>query len=622
MPVLQQKAGGGAVVLPQVVTNIELGATGAVNLVLANGRELQASYHMAADANATLRLPAGMIYASGAPLNQVGPAIIKLDERHAGLTIEGAGRGATVLADPYAIGVQSVPIQISSRRITNSVNGDFKVNSLSFSGITPGAMDEFEVGALAYFWTFNTTKNRTLQRELRTITGVNSTAGTLSIDSVLTVAANNVRAVRGKRVSGAAAVGSNDIVLASAGDLGLFRVNDDVVIGDGPAINEFFCEWVTVTGVDVTNSRVYFTPPLRQAYSANFTCIVPVPNMTDITLRDLSIAAPKNSSIRYIGYVRIGRRIRLENVAFVPDGDDFVSVIHGALDVTGCGDISFVHCSIFGPSFTVCHDGLLHDITARGFGFSEYCLDFKCSSITIDGGNFLCQDIDGFGPCHRIHLRDFLALSYCVDSSDSGIRLAEGSHISNVRLTNARNEAVIYLNDDNMVLDNVRFDKEVWIGGADVRIGGLSAPVFRLRGPAGSFPASSGVLIGPIDTPQMVDSAPIGNWLQPLMVDHDGSATPWQSSDGYTPRKPGLVLPSAAQDTVPLTVQGAASQSVALQQWKDNSGTVLFTILSDGNIGTSKSTSASTLGNVVKKVPIKDSSGNLLGYLAICDNIT
>jgi hypothetical protein len=47
-------------------------------------------------------------------------------------------------------------------------------------------------------------------------------------------------------------------------------------------------------------------------------CIVPGPHMSDITIRDLSIAMPGGTPDDGLGIVRFGLRIRFENVEFIP----------------------------------------------------------------------------------------------------------------------------------------------------------------------------------------------------------------------------------------------------------------------------------------------------------------
>lgn len=618
-----ESVGGESVVMPQLEVDINLADDDADDRVVANGRELQAAYDMAAEANATVQLPAGRINASGAALASVGKPIINLDERHAGITIRGAGRAATVLVDPYANDVTSLPITIKSRRISGiyqSPSYPDKYPADTATVTVPLAdIDRFQPGDVLYFWFYSLSRNDQSPSQRCRITAVNPSTGVVTFEEELEAYMWNVfRHMKGHEATDdALAAGGVQVALADGAFTSEFHVNDDIYITGGPAINETYGEWVTITGFHPTIATIiYFSPPLRQAYAAESVSVLPPPHMTDITLRDLSVAAPINNEVRYMGSVTVGRRICFENVAFVPDGDDFVQVAYGVLDVATCGDVSFRHCLLFGLSFSVTHDGILDDITARGFGFSEFCFDFECSRITFNGGNFICQDKLGFGPCQRIHLRDSLALSYCVDSGDPGMRFAEGSRISNVRLTNAKNAAEIFLNDDNLVLDGVRFDKEVWIIGENVRVGPVSAPRFRLFASDDPPRDSSGVLVGPVDTPELVDDNLAGKWLQPLMVSNDGSAQPWQSLEETTLRKPGLKLPSAGTMTVPLTIIGAGIQSANLTEWKTSGGTIVIKIDASGALVVGARATIAPSGDAVFSPPTASDKGLIVKGLS------
>lgn len=74
--------------------------------------------------------------------------------------------------------------------------------------------------------------------------------------------------------------------------------------------------------------------------------------------------------------------------------------------------------------------------------------------------------------------------------------------------------------------------------------------------------------------------------------------------------------------TVACVVQGQPSQSVNLLEVQNSSAVVLFAVQSDGNLRTSNAVAATTPGSVVKKLPLYDASGTLLGYLPIYNAIT
>lgn len=618
-----QSVGGKSIVVPMLEMDIDLEAEDAEDHVHANWEELQAAFTMAGrfdgqfdGNNGTVLLPAGTIHATGP--NGTGLSNIMLDERHAGITIQGAGRAKTLIVDP----LRSVPqIQISSRRIS-LLNGGTFLEDDTTATITHNP-ELYVAGDVLFFWNSSEGPGRTV--ELQRVVVVSVSGDTVTFTPALTSNWNVFRHFKGHAVTGELKVGDDYLTVTDPAFLTEFRVNDDIMISDGPAINETYAEWATVTEVDNLNARIFFTPPLRQAYAAGLTCVLPAPHMTDITLRDLAIAAPRNNEIRYMGFIRIGRRIRLENVDFVPDGEDIVAVNHGPLDVATCGEVAFVHCSIFGPSFTASHDGFLQDVRARGFGFSEFCFDFDCSNITIDGGNFVCQDSFGFGPCQRIHLRDCLALSYCASSIDPGVSFVKGSRISNVRLTNALGDAPIYFNDENIVLQNVTFDKDVYVFSRIMLVDQVAAPRFQLQSDDGSHPEpSSGVIITSFfdssSSPagMLVDASPAGQWLRPLLVAKDGTAKPPQvlvsPSSLLTP---GLKLPSPGDDIVPLTVQGAHLQTADLQQWKNEEGDTLFAIRADGHLASANIEEEEPPNKPIRRLEIFDENGTSMGFIPI-----
>jgi hypothetical protein len=117
MPTVQS-IGGRSIVIPMLEIDIDLGAEDAEDRAHQNWLELQAADAMAGRRddpvpnldpppehppylpggfhgnNGTVLLPAGTIYASEPGENP--RSIIELDERHAGITIQGAGREKTL----------------------------------------------------------------------------------------------------------------------------------------------------------------------------------------------------------------------------------------------------------------------------------------------------------------------------------------------------------------------------------------------------------------------------------------------------------------------------------------------------------------------------------------------
>lgn len=77
-----------------------------------------------------------------------------------------------------------------------------------------------------------------------------------------------------------------------------------------------------------------------------------------------------------------------------------------------------------------------------------------------------------------------------------------------------------------------------------------------------------------------------------------------------------------SNSVTPMIAKGTSGQTGNLFEAQDNTGAVKFAIEPDGDIRTARSEAGSTLGSVVKKLPIYDAAGNLLGYIPIYDAIT
>ena len=82
-----------------------------------------------------------------------------------------------------------------------------------------------------------------------------------------------------------------------------------------------------------------------------------------------------------------------------------------------------------------------------------------------------------------------------------------------------------------------------------------------------------------------------------------------------------LLLKSNGPSGQPLRTQGASGQTAPHYRAIDSVGATLFEIGPDGNIRTSCTAAATTPGSVVRRLPIYDAAGTLLGYIPIYDSI-
>jgi hypothetical protein len=300
-----QRSGGMSIIRPFLTTDIDLEDENAPDFVEANWVELKAALDVAAESseplrgiNATIELPAGKIYISAG----LGSPWLQMDERHSGVTVRGAGTAATVMADPYR--TSNADIVIFGGCIGNIVGGLFAETSTTVTLPVAEAV-KYHDPQLLYFWKFNSGTTRTELRQRCRITDVNDSTGVITFTPALSDNWDQLRPVKGFEVSGAPEAGEDFVLLADANLAENFKVNDDVIIGDGPAIQEFYCEWVTVTDVDHQQGRISFRPPLRRSYGNDLTCMIPPPHMTDIALRDFTVAGPVSlpDELRWVGYV-------------------------------------------------------------------------------------------------------------------------------------------------------------------------------------------------------------------------------------------------------------------------------------------------------------------------------
>jgi hypothetical protein len=363
--------------------------------------------------------------------------------------------------------------------------------------------------------------------------------------------------IKGYAVTGAPTIGDTTVTLVLSGLASNFSSNDDILIGDGPGINEFFGEWVKV--VSVSGAVITFDPPLRQSYGNDLACVVPGrlnpltgrrQHMTDIILRNLSIAAPTSGEFAGVfGVVRGGVRIRFENVGFI--------VSPFATTAQDLKEMSFATCG---------------DLTIRdGFYDGELVL----------------------GPVQNATVDNVVAGS---------LRVSEFSRVCNILNVETLREPGIEINGGlcaGVTLSNcvVRGDDAIAIVYAEnARIENLTADQLTLAN------GSSGVLATPLapDPAGVVDGTNPGDWLEPLQR---------QVKD----RK----VRSAHPSHVTLEVAAIDSQTADLQRWEDDQGDMLFAIRVNGDIA-SANIEAMGLPDVnPHRLPIYDAGGNLYGYIPV-----
>jgi hypothetical protein len=591
----------------------------------ANRTELQAACDMAGrrDAaplvggfdgnNGIVQLPAGTIYVLH-PDDQPHH-ILELDERHAGITIRGAGREKTVLIDRSEAHDGLFIVAALSRRISGPAYDMDGFGSGSTS-VTVGDPDLCSENELLYSWNQNSGTDRSA-RQRCSITSVSGS--TAHFTPALSTNWNSFRHYQGYSVDGGIDVGATTSTLEDSALAANFNINDDIMISDGPAINEVFAEWLRVTGVDSDMGTISFTPPVRQSYAEGLTCLLPAPHMSDITFRDLSFAGPIGDSLRIVGYFKYGVRLQLENIDIVRDGTD----IEGSLNVglENCGQGLINHFRTPGTlEFGNCSDFLVNDVAAKFLSSEEYCFDFQFTNLLLDGRGIHFNGSHDASPCRRMHVDHALFLNYGYgsgDASNSGFDVVEGSRISNVTMLFPQNDDAIFLNDDDISVSNFSTQSSIRVRGQNVRLSNISAPGLVFENVSGYGP-SSGSLLTPLypDSVQVNDTTSHGAWLRPLFVQNDGAIDMplWSTASGATP--PGLTIPSTDAGKVTMSVVGAEDQTDDLTQWLDHSSELLFAIRSDCNLKTANAVTV-TLGSLVKALPIYDGADELIGYIPI-----
>jgi hypothetical protein len=626
MPTVES-AGGESIVRPTLHVDIDPADTETKHLVVENWNEIQAARDMALSLNATLVFPAGKIYASAAVDGSIHVPIIALDDRHSGTTIRGAGPQTTVLADPYR--VANADVRIQGRAI-----GDILISpdpaweeGTTHIEVPLSDVANYQEDEVIHFWIGNVGVDRTTNRQQVRITAVNPTTGRVDFTPAMSDDWNRGRHAKGFEVTGGVDVGDTEATLTDSEFADFFKINDDMIIGDGPGFNEFYGEFVTVT--NVSGGTISFHPPARRKYLSGVTCLIPPPHLTDITLRDFAFAGPVGLSpfpTRWTGFFKYGRRLRMENFDIVKDGEDEGNP--SEIGFFNCGEFFVSNChlgnlAIGGAS----HDGLVDNIIVAAIGGEEYSMDMRFSRI-VTSSFFFSGNVSygGWTPCVRIVLTDSLL------NGATRFGFTDESQYSNIQIVNFlsldENPPIVYANADNTTVENITCDVPIRFRGQNWRIANVTAPSVTIEDfPIGEPDPTTGVFLTPLndDPTAYVDSTPAGRVQRPLLVNKDGTTRAPQAkfSDAGALETPGLILTGPAADKVPLKIVGHSSQSVDLQRWQSSGGTIFWSIRSDGEIATNKSIAVTSITNPTKAIKVVDpDDGSTVGYLALYQSVT
>lgn len=617
MPTVES-AGGESIVRPLLHVDIDPADTDTKPLVVANWTEIQAARDLALSLNATLVLPAGKIYASASENGAVQLPILTLDDRHSGMTIRGAGPRATVLADPYR--GANADVRIQGRAIGDILiapDPGFWPASTTYIFVPLSDVENYQEDEVIYFWVVNEGSDRTIDRQRCRITAVNTTTGRIDFTPAMTDDWNRGRQAKGFEVTGAVLVGDTSATLTNSSFAEHFKINDDMIIGDGPGFNEFYGEFVTVTDVD--GATISFHPPVRRKYETDLTCLIPPPHLTDITVRDLAFAGPVGlgPTIRWTGFFKYGRRLRMENFDIVRDGEDGGNP--SEIGFYNCGDFFISNCrlgnlAIGGAS----HDGMVDNLTVAAIGGEEYCMDMRFSRIETSSFFFSGRiEYGGFVPCVRIVLTDSLL------NGATKFGFTDESQYSNINIVNFQGDGeIVYANADNSTVENITSNVPMRFRGLNWRITNVTAPTVTIeKFPLGPTYPTTGVFLTPLngDPAEYADSTPAGAIQRPLLVNKDGTAQAPQAkySDMGDLETPGLILPSPADDVVPLTIRPAESQTANLQEWQDDGEAVLFAIRVDGNLASANVEETAPPGDPDWRLPIYGPAGTQIGWIPV-----
>jgi hypothetical protein len=521
------------------------------NFATVNWNSLDRAINSAGKSNGTIHLPAGPIYLdSGSKLSG-----LNLDETRAFITVRGMGRDKTVLVSTGTTAIAS--INFASSLVGYTKEGTFTTGTQVINLVNPDDESKYLVGDVIYFWTRVTSPTNNRSARQRTTVFLPPSGGAVTVTDTIGSGYDDYKHVKGFAISGAPTAGDTTATLVTTSFHDRFNVGDDILIGDGPGINEFFGEWVRLVSVNSSTGVITFAPPLQQSYGSNLGCVVPGwlnprtgrrQHMTDIVFRDLSICAPTTGDYAGVfGVVRAGARIRFENVGFI--ASPFVTsapTLHDIAFAT-CGNVTIRDGQYDGNlSVNLVQQLTIDNIVAGGLAISEFSRG--CNVLNV------------------------------ITTGTPGIEIGSG-----------------LCTGINLVNCTVRGDAVMNIFAEDAQIENLTAPQLNL------LDGSNGVLTTPLapDPTQVVDGTDPGDWLAPLQ-------------SFVKNRK----VVTDAVGHVTLELEAIAGQTANLQEWQNSSGAALvsisaggtFTILGSG----SKSLSLAPAASGVNGIDMFTSSGGAL----------
>lgn len=569
----------------------------------ANAEALISAAMTAGRFNGTVQLPVGNIYFDTA----VQDAPI-LDERHAGIVIRGSGPGKTVLIPVNAKGFNFV-----SRLVDGRSRGDISTSTIVS---VPNASD-YQQDEVIYFWNHQVGPDRSPRVRLKVV-NVNTQSGNITHDGMST-GFNDFMHVKGFIVDGATSPGQP--VPAGATSVRVptpipayfyfFAPGDDVLLGDGPGINEFRGEWLTVATVDPETGDITFTTPTIQAYESNQAALVPGykpgpatgrQHMSDITFQDLAIAAPFSYESKPIGLIRAGLRFTFDNVGFRANPANSPATVCDLQFVT-CGQTSFRDVTLTNGRLVVgtSQNANFVNVTASAIHLHEYARDCVFTACRVTGP-------DGFtiGPleCQHIDMTNCTISGYGSTGGVAHVTFASDSAVTGVQL---RPPSLPYPPDPVVI----------------------TAQRLRLMALASGSPLtlaanSSGEMLTLLGAGQFYDlSGPTAAWDQPLTVRRDGVVRVPTFEFGEFVAGPELVVEPPTGLNVGLKVRCRANQAEDLQQWlsEDGQAAPLFAVRADGHLMTSKAENPGGVeAQIVKKLKVYLPDGSFR-YLALYDDL-
>jgi hypothetical protein len=430
---------------------------------------------------APLRLPAGAVHCSGLDFSGL-----------AGLTVEGAGRGRTLLCDratPEPVVGANRPAAVGYVNWYSSAAGS---DALSVPAGEPVPVR----GRCVYSWPWNWGAARSDRRRY-VVRQVPATGTAARLDRAVEPFPDvRWKWTLGVPVKGGVPAGADRLSLEAAADGASFKVGSYACLTDGPAVNELFCEFLTVAAAG--KGAVYFDRPARQGYADGLASLIPGPFADDLTLRGLSVGVSNYAGQAY-AYFRACPGLTLDDVSFGrfggPPAGGGVSVVAStgvtARGVRVDGSLGFNCCQAVSVNRLDAWTARQSNGYAGGLGGEEYVTDLRADDCDLGGLKFGALP----GRSHSL-------TGVTVRGSGWAVGLAPETRAQNLAVEQSE---TWWVNEDGHTLSNVYCESPVFYRGRGAAITGG-------RFPAGLWldPGSSGTAVLTPDTPYTDDSG--GGW--------------------------------------------------------------------------------------------------------------